>query len=75
MSRYRKGEFVQFDGMPAVVVGIDSDDDVPEEHVTLWFGEPKATRVSEGGSGSVQAEVWTVPEYYCEKGIEPKVNH
>jgi hypothetical protein len=48
MSRFKKGDFILLDGRPAVVVGIEGDENVPEAHVALWFGEPNATRTSEG---------------------------
>lgn len=75
MSNWKKGDFVEFDGLPAVVVGIEGDPDVPEEHIALWFGDPKAKRKSKGGSGNVRPEVWTVPEEYCLPSQEPIYKH
>jgi hypothetical protein len=56
-----RGAFVELDGLLAVVVGLPGDDNVPDEHAALWFGDPPTTRRSEGGSGGARPEVWTVP--------------
>jgi hypothetical protein len=37
---FQIGSFVEFDGLLAVVVGVAGHNDVPEEHLALWFGEP-----------------------------------
>ena len=41
MSRWRRGDLVELDGLLAVVVGVESDAEVPDGHVALWFGEPR----------------------------------
>ena len=64
MIQWKRGDLVELDGLLAVVVGIDGDPNVPEEHVALWFGDPRCVRRSEGGSGGLQPEVWTVPAEY-----------
>jgi len=71
----RHGQFVEFDGLLAVVVGLDTDPWVPEEHVALWFGEPPTRRTSEGGPGGAAPLVWTVPAEYCQPAAEPIVRH
>jgi hypothetical protein len=75
MNKYKKGEFVQFDGLPAVVVGIEGENDIPDGHVALWFGEPDAKRESQGGSGNIRPQIWIVPEELCNEGIHPEMKH
>jgi len=70
-----KGEFVQLDGLPAVVVGLPGDPGVPNDHVALWFGHAGAVRKSQGGTGDIVPEVWTVPTDLCESRMAPKFNH
>jgi hypothetical protein len=73
---FEKGAFVEFDGLLAVVVGIGGqDDDVPEDHLALWFGEPETKRLSEGGSGGEVPVVWTVPAEYCDLAKSPQIQH
>ena len=75
MRELKKGDFVQFDGLPAVVVGIAGEPNVPDDHVALWFGAQGVKRKSEGGSGDVAPEVWTVPVDLCDDCIPAKFNH
>ena len=74
-ARWQPGRLVEFDGLLAVVVGTDADSWVPEEHVALWFGEPRADRKSQGGPGGLRPELWTVPADYCAPAAEPVVRH
>ena len=70
---FQKGDFVESDGLLAVVVAtegeevdtVEGTDKVPEGHVAVWFGDPQARRVTEGGSGVSTPEVWTMPADYC----------
>lgn len=71
----QKGDFVEMDGLLAVVVATDDDSNVPEEHVGIWFGDPSAKRLSEGGSGGATPEVFTVPVEYCSRPAEPQFTH
>ena len=65
---FQRGDFVESDGLLAVVVATEGDevdtvegtDKVPEGHVAVWFGDPQAKRISEGGSGDSTPEVWTL---------------
>ena len=75
MSKWRRGDFIEFDGLLAVVVGIEGDPNVPEEHVAAWFGDPRCQRKSRGGAGGQPPEVWTVPEGYCVPAAEPVYKH
>ena len=71
------GQFVVLDGLPAVVVGLPDGQgvDTPEDHLALWFGDPRVERVSQGGPGDPTPEVWTVPAEYCEPCAAPEVKH
>jgi hypothetical protein len=70
-----RGQLVELDGLLAAVVGTDEDAWVPEDHVALWFGDPRGVRVSQGGAGGLHPEVWTVPAEYCVAAAEPVVRH
>ena len=72
---HKRGDFVEFDGLLAVVVGTFEDGMAPEEHVALWFGFPQGTRRSEGGHGGLTPEVWTIPYEYCEPALPPEIKH
>jgi hypothetical protein len=72
----RRGDFVEFDGLLAVVVALPGEavggagDLVPEGHAALWFGalwfgDPRTPRVSEGGKGGAVPEVWVIPWERC----------
>lgn len=71
------GDFVEYDGLPAVLVGLEGDVryQVPEDHVALWFGEPQVERPSKGGPGGVSPLVYTVPIEYCDPGIKATAIH
>ena len=43
-----KGDFVEMDGLIAVVIAMEDDPNVPEDHIALWFGLPATKRISEG---------------------------
>lgn len=75
MKNWRRGDFVEWDGLLAVVVGIEGEPNVPEGHVGLWFGDPHGIRKSEGGEGSRRAEVWTVPAEFCLPAADPAWHH
>jgi hypothetical protein len=73
--KIQKGDFIEFDGLIAVVVGVSGENDIPEDHLALWFGEENQTRVSQGGSGNIIPQVWTVPIELCSKARRPEVKH
>ena len=75
MAEWRRGDFVELDGLLAVVVGIEGDPGIPEEHVGLWFGDPNGRRKSQGGTGGRHPEIWTVPEDYCVPAEEAIYKH
>jgi len=62
MTAFKRGQFVEHDGLIAVIVGTPGDGEAPADHLALWYGEPRGRRISEGGSGGERPEVWTVPE-------------
>ncbi|WP_184094173.1 hypothetical protein [Hymenobacter luteus] len=78
-NSFKPGDILEFDGLPCVVVGLSGDiiddDEVPEEHIAVWFGDSNAKRKSEGGMGGIRTEIWTIPEEYFAKGKEPLVRH
>ena len=67
-----KGDFVRIDGINAVVVGTDEDENIPPDHIAVFFGSEIAKRESEGGNGNGQPQVWIVPIDLCEDGLEPE---
>lgn len=70
------GDFIELDGLVGVVVGIELDEDAPEDsHVAIWFGVEDQKRISEGGSGNLVPEVWTVPVEYCNRANPPVFRH
>ncbi len=75
MVELTPGVFVEFDGLPGVVVATDDAAWVPEDHLAVWFGDPRAMRKSRGGRGAVAPEVWIVPIDACGFGVEPMIKH
>ena len=75
MPTWRRGDLVELDGLLAAVVGIEGDPKVPEEHVALWFGNPRCQRKSQGGACGQRPEVWTVPTEYCVPAADPVYRH
>lgn len=69
---FSKGDFVRIDGINAVVVGTEEDEDVPHDHIAVFFGSEMAKRESEGGEGNDRPLVWIVPIDLCEDGLEPE---
>ena len=57
------GRLVLVGGSPGVVV--DRVEDVPEDHVAVWYGE------TDGEAPLVR----TVPAEYCDSGPEPRTYH
>jgi hypothetical protein len=75
MTTFKRGDLVEHDGLLAVVVGTFEDGGAPEDHVALWYGEPRCTRISKGGVGGQHPEVWTVPAEYCTMSASAVVRH
>ena len=61
MQMWKRGDLVELDGLLAVVVGVEGDVNVPEDHIAVWFGDPRCEPKSLGGMGGKQPEIWTVP--------------
>ena len=75
MSTFKRGQFVEHDGLLAVIVGTPEDGGAPEDHLALWYGEPQGRRSSQGGSGGLHPEVWSVPAEYCTFAQSPRIQH
>jgi hypothetical protein len=75
MNTFKLGQFVEHDGMLAVIVGTFEDGGAPEDHLAVWYGDPKCVRISEGGRGAQKPEVWTIPMVQCMPVQEPAVRH
>jgi hypothetical protein len=75
MAQWRRGDIVELDGLLAVVTGIEGDPGVPDEHIAVWFGDPRCKRKSEGGVGGVHPEIWTVPREYFVPAAPPVLKH
>jgi hypothetical protein len=72
---WKRGQMVEIDGLLAAVVGTSADAWVPDDHLALWFGDPPAIRISQGGKGGLRPEVWTVPAEYCAPAADLDVRH
>lgn len=68
---FSKGDFVRVDGINAVVVANEEDENIPAGHIAVFFGSGLAKRESEGGEGSSRPDVWIIPIDLCEDGFEP----
>ena len=75
MSNWCRGDLVELDGLLVVVVGAEGDPDVPEEHIAVWFGEPRCIRQSQGGQGGQQPEIWTIPAELFVAAAKPIWKH
>jgi hypothetical protein len=72
-ASFRPGELIEFDGLLAAVVATAGEpmpytqgaEIVPEGHIALWFGDPGAKRISQGGTGGHAAVIHTVPTELC----------
>jgi hypothetical protein len=69
---FSKGDFVRIDGINAVVVGTEEDEDIPHDYIAVFFGSEIVRRESEGGEGNGRPVVWIVPIDVCEDGLEPE---
>jgi hypothetical protein len=69
------GEFIEFDGLLGIVVGLSGESGVPDDHLAIWFGEPQGRRKSAGGEGNLVPIVWTVPTEYCLPAKAPILQH
>jgi hypothetical protein len=75
MNKVTRGDIVELDGLLAVVVGVEGDPNVPEDHLAVWFGDPQCKRISQGGKGRANPEVYTVPTEYFSLANEPVYKH
>lgn len=65
MITFNLGQLVEYDGLLAVVVGTPQAGSAPNDHLALWYGDPRGVRISDGGSGGQHPVVWIVPAEYC----------
>lgn len=70
-----RGDFVELDGLLGVVVGVEGEASVPDDHLAVWFGTPQTTRISEGGTGRHRPEVWTAPKNDFSPAAAPIYRH
>ena len=75
MAQWQRGDLVELDGVLAVVTSIAGDPGVPDDHIAVWFGDPRCKRKSEGGTGGASPEIWTVPEEYFVAAAPPVFKH
>jgi hypothetical protein len=79
MQTAQRGDLVELNGLPCVIIALAGefigDEEIPEEHVALWYGDNEAKPTWEGGRKGVKTEVWTVPLEYVEPGQVPTVLH
>lgn len=75
MANWKRGDLVELDGLLAVVVAVEGDPHVGEDHIAVWFGDPRCLRKSKGGTGGQQPEIWTVPAEYFEEAASPVWKH
>ncbi|WP_035557697.1 hypothetical protein [Hymenobacter sp. IS2118] len=77
---FKLGDILNFyDDTPCVVVGLSgqvlADEEVPEEHIAVWFGYMSTAQKLEGAENGIRMEVRTIPEEYFKKGLDPEIVH
>ena len=72
---FKLGDMIEVDGLLASVVGLPDGQDVPDEHLAVWFGHPQNKRISEGKPSGSRPEVWTVPADCCTPAAPPELQH
>jgi hypothetical protein len=83
MNTWKRGDVIELDGLLGVVVGVEGDPmigvtgghTVPDDHIAVWFGDPRCVRKSQGGPGAQRPEVWTVPGEYFTPAEPPVWKH
>jgi len=79
MLMAQRGDLIELNGLPCVIIALAGesigDEQVPEEHVAVWYGDIEPTPTWEEGTGNVKTKVWTVPLEYCMPGQVPTVLH
>ncbi|TGE09769.1 hypothetical protein [Hymenobacter fodinae] len=78
--QFNLGDIVVLDDEPCVVVGLSGqllgDEEVPEEHIAVWFGGNNPKRWDSGYEQvKGRIEVWTIPAAYFNLGPTPIVSH
>lgn len=72
---FRIGDFVEIDGLLAVVIATAEDGKSPEGHLSVWFGDQQGMRSSQGGAGGSIPEVWIVPTEHCQAASTVLIRH
>jgi hypothetical protein len=70
---HQRGDLIECDGLLAAVLALpgepmpmaDGKETVPDDHLAVWFGDPGARRISQGGKGGHAAVIHTVPAELC----------
>ena len=60
MTELKIGQFVSVGKDIGIVVGFPNDNEIPEEHLAIWYGQ------TTDNNGKTVPKVRTVPEEYCE---------
>ncbi|MFC0682593.1 hypothetical protein ACFFGH_32595 [Lysobacter korlensis] len=71
MFQLKRGDIVVIGDRVAVVVALEGEDDVPEEHVALWFGPEEASKTED----RLRPIVWTAPAEYCSLAAPAEWRH
>ena len=78
MTSVSRGDLVELNGIPCVIIALAGErvglEQVPEDHVAVWYGHTSVTLAGEGTS-RLKPEVWTVPLEYIGQGQVPTVKH
>jgi hypothetical protein len=75
IKAFNRGDFVEVDGALGVVVGVAGEQQVPEEHLAIWFGVDKPSSAAQEEHGVGCPEVWTIPQEYVQAGPNAIVHH
>ena len=68
-----KGDIVDFEGLLGVIIDTDESGDLSKGHVTVWFGEQRSTKTSDGEEGNQAPVVYNMPARYCKRAKKPRL--
>ena len=66
MTKFKKGDFIKVGNSFGVIVFLEGENDTPEEHTSVWYGE-----LNKEGKPKYR----TVPTEYCEKTDKFESHH
>jgi hypothetical protein len=72
---WKRGDIVALNGELAVVVGIEGDPDVPEDHIAVWFGGTRVEPNRVQDTGRKSPEIWAVPAEYFVNALPAVLKH